>query len=167
MTKISVAIVGATGETGRNILEGLLEAKDQFVIDADMASNSAPCVQREGRLILKKTGNHRTFRPASVNKSAYSPLKDRGIKVVAAELTGPEEELVEVLSNVDVLIASLPVAHIKDRIRLARAAKKAGIKRFVPTAFAMIAPPKGVVDVQDIVSDILKRQGSYTMLHAT
>ncbi|KAJ0331470.1 hypothetical protein COL922a_011887 [Colletotrichum nupharicola] len=116
MAKTSVAIVGATGETGHFIIDALLES-DAFI-----------------------TTNQK-----------YTDLRSRGIKVIAVELTGPEDALVEALANIDVVISTVSVASFKDQIPLAKAAKKAGVKRFVPSEFAMVIPPKGVHDLQDMV----------------
>ncbi|KAK2743139.1 isoflavone reductase family protein [Colletotrichum kahawae] len=129
MTKTSVAILGATGETGHFIIDALLES-DTFEITA-------------------------LARPSSATNQKYTNLRSRGVKVVAVELTGPEDALVEALTNIDVIISTVSVASFKDQIPLAKAAKKAGVKRFVPSEFAMVIPPKGVHDLQDIKTDVL------------
>ncbi|KAJ0347319.1 hypothetical protein KNSL1_006528 [Colletotrichum chrysophilum] len=125
MAKTSVAIIGATGETGHFIIDALLES-DAFKITA-------------------------IARPSSATNQKYTDLRSRGIKVIAVELTGPEDALVEALANIDVVISTVSVASFKDQILLAKAAKKAGVKRFVPSEFAMVIPPKGVHDLQDMV----------------
>lgn len=91
-------------------------------------------------------------RPYSISKPGYARLETRGVKVVAVDLHGPQELIIKALQGIDVVIASLPVECLGDQIPLARAAKEAGVMRFVPSAYAMIVPPKGVVDVQDMVS---------------
>ncbi|KAI8251520.1 Isoflavone reductase-like protein TP7 [Colletotrichum sp. SAR 10_98] len=125
MAKTSVAIVGATGETGHFIIDALLES-DAFEITA-------------------------IARPSSATNQKYTNLRSRGVKAIAVELTGSEDALVEALANIDVVISTVSVASFKDQVPLAKAAKKAGVKRFVPSEFAMVIPPKGVHDLQDMV----------------
>ncbi|KAF3806761.1 Isoeugenol synthase 1, partial [Colletotrichum gloeosporioides] len=125
MAKTSVAVVGATGETGHFIIDALLES-DAFEITA-------------------------IARPSSATNQKYTNLRSRGVKVIPVELTGSEDALVEALANIDVVISTVSVASFKDQVPLARAAKKAGVKRFVPSEFAMVIPPKGVHDLQDMV----------------
>lgn len=93
-------------------------------------------------------------RPSSATNQKYTNLRSRGVKVTAIELTGSEDALVEALTNIDVVISTVSVAYFKDQIPLAKAAKKAGMKRFVPSEFAMVIPPKGVHDLQDMVRQI-------------
>lgn len=95
-------------------------------------------------------------RPESVSGPQYAKLRTHGVAVVGVDLSDSQDTLVKILQNVDILVASLPVAALREQIPLARAAKLAGIKRFVPSAYAMIVPPKGIVDVQDIVSICLE-----------
>ncbi|KAF9875675.1 isoflavone reductase [Colletotrichum karsti] len=130
MTRTTVAIAGATGETGRSIIEALLDDAENFEVTA-------------------------LARPASANNQKHEALRARGVKVVAADLAGPEEALVAALSGIDVVIAPLSVPSLRDQIPLARAAKKAGVKRFVPSEFAMAMPPRGIHDAQDVKTDVL------------
>lgn len=69
---------------------------------------------------------------------------------MACELDGPEDALVKSLSGQDVVISALEPAAFGAQIPLANAAKVAGVKRFVPCAFATIAPP-GVMKLRDDV----------------
>ncbi|KAL6904060.1 hypothetical protein GGI43DRAFT_432698 [Trichoderma evansii] len=72
-------------------------------------------------------------RHVSVNKPKYGKLKERGVKVVDVDLA---------------------VDAIADQIPLAKAAKRAMVKRFVPSAYATVVPPNGIVDVQDIKENV-------------
>jgi len=71
--------------------------------------------------------------------------------VVAFDVNGPLEELVKLLEGIDVVIAAMGPSEFADQIPLATASKLAGVKRFVPCAYAPVSPPKGVVDVRDQV----------------
>ncbi|KFZ02792.1 hypothetical protein V502_11508 [Pseudogymnoascus sp. VKM F-4520 (FW-2644)] len=125
MTVVKVAMVGASGETGLSIVNALLESSTtKFDITA-------------------------LTRPASLNKSANTFLKNRGINIVPVDLAGPQEELVKLLSGVDIVISTIFAANLADEIPLADAAKLAGVKRFVPCAFATVAPPKGIMDLRE------------------
>ncbi|KAF6815967.1 isoflavone reductase family protein [Colletotrichum sojae] len=130
MAKTFVTIVGATGETGRSVTDAFLES-GSFEITA-------------------------LARPSSVNNQKYNTLQARGVKVVGVELTGPENDLVAALSGIEVLISTLPHAAFADQIPLAKAAKKAGVKRFVPSEFALVIPPRGVHLLQDKKTEILE-----------
>lgn len=90
-------------------------------------------------------------RPESLNKSVNTTLRDRGINVVPADLAGPQEELVRLLSGIDIVISAIFAGNIADEIPLADAAKLAGVKRFIPCAFATVAPPKGVMALREMV----------------
>ncbi|OTA92675.1 hypothetical protein M434DRAFT_74189 [Hypoxylon sp. CO27-5] len=122
MAKITVAVVGASGETGQSIVDGLLNSPDaEFDITA-------------------------ITRPQSLNKLANAKLRERGVKVVPADLNGPQDKLISLLSNIDIVVSAIFYRSLADEIPLANAAKAAGVKRFVPSAFMIIVPPRGVVD---------------------
>lgn len=71
--------------------------------------------------------------------------------VITADLSGPEEDLVKILAGADVVIPVRDASGLLLQIPLANAAKKAGVKRFVPTFFATIMPPKGVLGIRETV----------------
>lgn len=91
-------------------------------------------------------------RPSSLDKPANVALAARGVEVVAADLSGPEEQLVDLLKGVDTLISAVGAREQFAQIPLATAAKKAGVKRFVPCAFMTVGPPRGVMQLRDWVS---------------
>ncbi|KAL2681188.1 hypothetical protein Neosp_008795 [[Neocosmospora] mangrovei] len=140
---MKVAIVGASGETGGSIVKALLESSTpKFDITA-------------------------LTRPASLTKPENLELEKRGVKLVACELDGPEGTLVKSLSGQDVVISALEPAAFEAQIPLANAAKMAGVKRFVPCAFATIAPP-GVMklrdDKEEIFNHVKKLYLPYTII---
>ncbi|KAH8736072.1 hypothetical protein BGZ61DRAFT_489864 [Ilyonectria robusta] len=104
---MKVAILGATGETGTSILNGLLESEITALV-----------------------------RPSSLQKPEVLALEKRGVKVAAADIYGPEEELTKLLRGMEVL-------------------QSCGIKRFVPCSFATIAPPKGILRLRDMKEDVI------------
>ncbi|KAI1085925.1 NAD(P)-binding protein [Rostrohypoxylon terebratum] len=128
-TNVKVVIIGATGNTGNSIVNGLLASETSFDITA-------------------------LSRPSSVDSEANNALKSRGIRVVAADLTGPKEELVKILTGADVVISCIVFTSLNDQVPLAEAAKEAGVKRFVPCDFATPAP-RGVMTMRDQKDDIL------------
>ncbi|KAI0888538.1 NAD(P)-binding protein [Annulohypoxylon maeteangense] len=128
-TAVKVAIVGATGKTGSSIVNGLLASETKFDITA-------------------------LARPASVDNEAHNALRNRGIHVVSADLTGPKEELVKTLTGIDVVISCIVYNGLSDQIPLAEAAKEAGVKRFVPCDFST-PTTRGVMTMHDQKSDIL------------
>ncbi|KAI4866055.1 isoflavone reductase family protein [Hypoxylon rubiginosum] len=126
---IKVGIVGATGKTGRSVVNGLLASETDFSITA-------------------------LARPSSIDSAANAELKGRGIHVVAADLTGPKEDLVKVLAGIDVVISCIVFSSLEDQIPLAEAAKQAGVGRFVPCDFST-PTTRGVMDLYDQKNDVL------------
>ncbi|TPX17886.1 uncharacterized protein E0L32_002987 [Thyridium curvatum] len=108
---MKVAIVGATGETGRSIVNGLANSSTIFEITA-------------------------LVRPASKDKPAVQALKTKGVQVVPIDLQGPLNELVSVLDGVDIVISAIHYQSLADEIPLSNAAKAAGVGRYVPCFFA-------------------------------
>ena len=78
-------------------------------------------------------------------------LSEKGVKVLIADITGPMEDLIPILSEVDILISAIDGMSQMPQMNLATAAKIAGIKRFVPCAFATVCPPGGVMLLRDEV----------------
>lgn len=72
------------------------------------------------------------------------------MKLVAADLKGPQEDLVKVLAGVDVLISAIFFQVLHQEIPLAKAAKAAGVKRFVPCSFGTPCP-RGLMLLRDTV----------------
>ncbi|KAF5570665.1 isoflavone reductase [Fusarium phyllophilum] len=116
-----IAIVGATGETGGSIINGLLGSETQFV-----RTSTLPAFEK----------------PATVS------LKERGIKIVPIDLGGSHDELASALTGIDIVISAIHFQSLDDEIPLSNAAKKAGVKRYVPCFFATIAP-RGIMDARD------------------
>ncbi|BCS18471.1 aromatic alcohol reductase [Aspergillus puulaauensis] len=137
-----ILLLGATGETGASILNGLL-ASNQFDVE-----------------IL--------VRPSSAEKPAVQELKTRGVALRVADITAPEEELVSALAGIDILISAIGPNDLLQQKTLVRAAKSAGVKRFVPCAFITVAPPKGVMLLRDekeeIYNEIKRLEVPYTVI---
>ncbi|KAE8139455.1 hypothetical protein BDV38DRAFT_52058 [Aspergillus pseudotamarii] len=123
MSKTKVLLVGAAGETGGSIANGLLE-NPIFELYA-------------------------LVRPRSVQKPAIVSLQERGMQIRRCDLKGPEESLTEALEGIDVVISCVGPAEQQDQIPLAKAAKRAGVSRFVPCGFITVAPPGGIMWLRD------------------
>ncbi|KAL4938710.1 hypothetical protein BDV06DRAFT_200266 [Aspergillus oleicola] len=127
---MKVAIVGATGETGRSVVSGLLNAETNFEITA-------------------------LIRPASLSKPAVHDLRSRGVNVVPVDLAqARHEDLVDTLSGIDIVISAIHYQSLSDEIPLANAAKDAGVRRYVPCFWATVAA-RGVMSLRDAKEDIL------------
>lgn len=87
-----------------------------------------------------------------MNKPINDDLRNRGIDTIPVDLRGPPDKLVEALSGVDIVISAIFFGSIGDEIPLANAAKAAGVKRFVQSAFMVVLPPRGVVDFREKVT---------------
>ncbi|KAH7000339.1 hypothetical protein EDB80DRAFT_109974 [Ilyonectria destructans] len=127
---MKVAIVGATGETNQSIIAALLQRREDFEITAYV-------------------------RPASINKPEVESVKGQGVAIVPFELESPHEELVKALTGQDVVISCIIPFTSDSQKALADAAKVAGVKRFVPSAFGSISPPKGTMVLREIKEDVL------------
>jgi hypothetical protein len=90
------------------------------------------------------------IRPASSNKPPVLNLKYRGVKIHVAEIEDAAQ-LVRILTGIDTVISAIGPGAVFDQIPLANAAKKAGVKRFVPCAFITVCPPGGVMWIRDQV----------------
>lgn len=91
-------------------------------------------------------------RPSSRNTAKVEALAERGVKIIAAEVTAPVEELTIVLRDFDIVISAIDAVSMHLQRNLIVAAKQAGVKRFVPCAFISVCPPGGVLDMRDEVS---------------
>jgi hypothetical protein len=89
-------------------------------------------------------------RPSSVEKPATISLKERGIKIVPIDIGRSHDELVATLTGIDTVISAIHFQSLDDEIPLSNAAKRAGVKRYVPCFFATIAP-RGIMDARDRV----------------
>ncbi|KAK4977957.1 hypothetical protein LTR42_002332 [Elasticomyces elasticus] len=98
-----VGLLGATGETGTSIVNGLLEAG--------------------GLTIIALT------RPSSVSKPAAVALKDRGVEIRPLDLKASQDDIVASLEGVEVLVSAIGPMEQLEQIPLATAAKTAGVKR--------------------------------------
>lgn len=74
--------------------------------------------------------------------------------MVPYDVHGPQDNLVELLRGIDVVITAVNIQGLFDQIPLATAAKAAGVKRFVPTAYAPVVAPNGVVGISEKVGEV-------------
>lgn len=86
----------------------------------------------------------------SVDSRANQNLKEKGVRIVGYDLDGPRGRLVELLTEIDVLISCITWEHLHLQIPWIEAAKEAGVKRFVPSEWVGPAP-RGVIDIKDKV----------------
>ncbi|KAJ6130781.1 hypothetical protein N7512_003561 [Penicillium capsulatum] len=123
MSKTRVLLVGAAGETGGSIANGLLEDGSFEVIGL--------------------------VRPSSAHKPAILRLQERGVQIRKCDLKASEEQLIEALAEIDIVVSCVGPAEQQDQIPLAKAAKRVGIKRFIPCGFITPTPPGGVMWLRD------------------
>ncbi|KAE8416008.1 isoflavone reductase family protein [Aspergillus pseudocaelatus] len=125
MTAITVGVIGATGNTGQTVVNGLLSSPVAFTVTS-------------------------FTRESSVNSQANQRLKTKGVCIVGYDLSGPCQKLVEQLKNIDVLISCITWEHLDLQLPWIEAAKEAGVKRFVPSEW--VGPcPRGVHWIKDHV----------------
>ncbi|KAH9888499.1 NAD-P-binding protein [Cubamyces lactineus] len=117
-----VLIAGATGRTGKSIVNGLL-ASGNFRIAA-------------------------LVRPESVSKPATETIRKAGVEIRVGDINDSVEKLTEVLTGVDVFISVVVGWLIEEQRGVIRAAKAAGVKRVIPCDFATPGD-KGVRELHD------------------
>jgi hypothetical protein len=151
MAKLSVLIHGATGETGRDILTGLLDDGDyvclphasfQFFFYRLTWQQEIACL----------------VRPQSLEKGTTQTLKDRNLKLVVADLAEiTVDELAKLITGYDIVVSAIAAEAQLDQLILVDAAAKAGTKRFVPCGWTTVAPPGGVMHLRDEKETVYKR----------
>ncbi|KAL2827160.1 hypothetical protein BDW59DRAFT_144347 [Aspergillus cavernicola] len=123
MDQQSVLLLGATGQTGNSILNGLLEY-GKYAVSA-------------------------LVRPSSAESPKVKSVAERNVKIVVADINGSIEELIGVVRGYDIVISAIDAVSMGQQINLATAAKEAGVKRFVPCAFITVCPPGDVMFMRD------------------
>ncbi|KAH8116637.1 NAD-binding protein [Phellopilus nigrolimitatus] len=142
MSKSTVLILGATGNTGSSIVNALLESSSFNVIAA--------------------------IRPSSASKPTVEELKSRGveIRIVDLEHASPDQ-LAEALRGVETVISTIIYYEIHLQRPLIDASKKAGVKRFIPCDWGTACVP-GVREMYDQklgIRDYVKEKGlGYTFV---
>jgi uncharacterized protein YbjT (DUF2867 family) len=92
-----------------------------------------------------------------------SELKAKGVEIRLGDATDEIDALVPILKGIDIVISAIDAGSQLSQLNLVDAAKRAGVKRFVPCAFITVAPPGGIMDLRDQVCLpsplIFKRRG--------
>lgn len=154
MSLINVAIVGATGETGSSIVDGLLES-GAFV--SQRKHVPAFCCRHDAGPPAHDANAQPTqhvkalVRPESLLKQRTLDLEKKGARVLPVDLTRSNSALLDALADVDTVIAAVGAFDYDVQYVLAEAAKKAGVKRFVPSSFTAVTP-LGIATGRDYVS---------------
>lgn len=78
-------------------------------------------------------------------------LAQNGLLIRVGDLDGPVEDLVYLLSGFDLVISAIDALSQLAQITLAKAAKEAGVGRFIPCGFTIVCPPGGVMLLRDQV----------------
>ncbi|EHA51696.1 isoflavone reductase [Pyricularia oryzae 70-15] len=130
-TKLRVVVAGASGETGQSIVRGLLAESSKFDVIA-------------------------LARPESADNPAHQELARAGATVETADFLDVQA-LAERLAGADVVISCiLPIKRAQSEA-LIDAAHRARVDRFVPSFFAMVMPPRGVMAVRELREELLDR----------
>ncbi|KAH9216150.1 hypothetical protein DL95DRAFT_460444 [Leptodontidium sp. 2 PMI_412] len=130
--RLRVTLSGATGETGAEIANAILDLSDTFHLTA-------------------------LARPASANKPEYENFKKRGASVIVADLGTVNDHLVSTLKGCDIVVCAVTLEGLDPgpMNNLATAAQHAGVKRFIPSLFGPVCPPRGVVPIRDLKEDMI------------
>ena len=91
-------------------------------------------------------------RPSSMSKPDVNALKSRGVEVRILDTENWSiEQLAGKMHNVDIVISAYTAEYLDSQRSLVDAAKKAGVKRFIPNDWATACVP-GVRKFHDAVS---------------
>ncbi|GLA40771.1 hypothetical protein AnigIFM63309_008607 [Aspergillus niger] len=122
VAKQKVLLLGATGETGSSILNGLQESGN---FDVEVL-----------------------VRPASATKPSVQKLRGQGLKIWFTDLED-FSGLVSAMTGADILISAIGPNDLLQQKKLLQAAKLTGVKRVIPCAFTTVAPPNGAMLLRD------------------
>ena len=89
-------------------------------------------------------------RPCSASKPSLSYLKASGVEIRLGDLNDGLERLKSILGGVSILISAVGVREIASQRDIIRAAHAVGVRRVVPSDFA-VPGAEGVFDVRDQV----------------
>ncbi|KLO11934.1 NAD-binding protein [Schizopora paradoxa] len=138
----NVLVIGATGATGTSVVDGLLDSKKYHVIAG--------------------------VRPSSLSKPAVSKLRERGVEIRSVDVSADDvAQLGAAFQGVDILISTLVYSEIDSQIKVADAAKLAGVKRFVPDDWgtASVRGVRKLYDQKAKIQDHVKSIGlGYTFI---
>ncbi|KAI9655128.1 MAG: hypothetical protein M1821_005611 [Bathelium mastoideum] len=141
-SKQTVLLLGATGQTGKSVLDGLLE---------------------DGNFDIKLL-----TRPASVDKPAVQAFKKQGLEVVTGDPANGADELAPLFQGIDTVISTIDAQSQHVQLSMVEACKRAGVKRFVPCAWITICPPHGVMRLREhkevVYQEIFKQHVPYTII---
>ena len=138
-SKPLVVIFGATGETGRVIVDSLLASND-FVSHSRLHCSLLLTTAQLVAAVARNPSN------ADVVK-----LSERGVTIHQADLLSvTQDRLQEILAGADTVIATVHPSCIEAQKKIIDAAKVVGVKRIVPDDFGTDAPA-GVMLMHDKV----------------
>ncbi|KAI0740568.1 NAD(P)-binding protein [Earliella scabrosa] len=136
-----VLVLGATGQTGQSIVDGLVKSAE-FRVAA-------------------------MVRAVSLSKPATEQLRAAGVEIREGDVTDDYEKLKKVVEGVDVLISAVYATVVPLQRDIFRAAKEMGVKRVVPCDFGTPGA-KGVRSYYDIklgIREYVKELGlDYTII---
>ncbi|KAK1638530.1 isoflavone reductase family protein [Colletotrichum phormii] len=152
----NVAVFGAAGESGSTIVDGLLESTSPSFASSRLSQRHFSKFLLPIARITDNSAKEVTAlaRPSSISKPVYEKLRERSVDVVAIDLDKPETKIANVIKGFQILIVSVHPAGIGSQVALVRAAKLAGLERFIPSAFAMAVSPSANSSVQKVKEEV-------------
>ncbi|TDL15978.1 NAD-P-binding protein [Rickenella mellea] len=139
--KQTVIVFGATGRTGASVANGLIDSHKFNVVAA--------------------------IRPASKDKPEVEKLKSRGVEIRLVDISTVDDSTVDALRGVDIVISATDHSTISAQKQLVDAAKKAGVKRFIPNDWATpcIRGVRQYYDDKGVIQDYIREIGlGYTFI---
>ncbi|KXJ88140.1 hypothetical protein Micbo1qcDRAFT_166786 [Microdochium bolleyi] len=134
--KFTVFIAGASGETGKSIVKHLLLQPQNFDVVA-------------------------LARPESASNKFYTALSEQGVKVVPVNVRDVDALVAIISGGSDapassaIVISCMTLTELPGELALVEASIRARVGRHVPSFFATVCPPRGVLDVRTAKEDVL------------
>lgn len=149
--RYKVFIAGASGETGRSITGKLLSLPDHFEVTA---------------LARPESATRKEYQDFALRGATVVPVQIRDVKALqkiftstASNNNGDAPGKTSIGDNDHnkntVVISCLTLRESQGELALIEAASRAKIGRFVPSFWATVSPPRGVMDLRDAKEDFL------------
>ncbi|KAH7303345.1 hypothetical protein B0I35DRAFT_364420 [Stachybotrys elegans] len=129
--KMQVVVAGASGETGQSIMDALLSSPDRFQVTV-------------------------LGRADSISKAIYKDFIKRGASVHGVDFEDIPT-LASLLQGATTVIACITLEHKTVQEALIEASSQAGVGRFIPSFFATVCPPRGVMPMRAMKEDSLDK----------
>jgi hypothetical protein len=146
----SVLLIGATGNIGSHIAEGLVRHKSSF--------------SKLAAFTTEESLNN------SDKKKQFDKITEQGFSVVVGDLDN-KQSLINAFKGFDVIVSSIGGALVPKQTEIIDAAAEAGVKRFYPSEFGTdtttpfyrtLTALQGKVKIQEYLEQVVEKYPNFT-----